>query len=208
MVRTILGWLLMATMATAAHAADINKPLSPGENDQLIKHYMDSKDPRYLQTMLQTYAEADDAMLHDARRYAFLIPMANSTDPKNPRPNMKKTVAVALCQKYSCAPDPQNSRPFMQMMTAASGMWALDSLSRQDPQIKKIVEDFLAGNERLRLIYAEEAQRFSNYMTLTIMAAVKPEMVDGLLTKYEQHGILDMEEVKKTLDMKPLASKP
>ena len=205
MMKKILGFLFVIAVSATAVAAEIAKPLLPGDNDTLIKLYMDTKDPRYLQSMLTTYAEADDGMLRDARRYAFLVPLAqNSNDPKNPRPTLGKTIAVALCKKYHCAPKLEDSKLFSQMITASSGMWALDSLSQQNPQIKKVVEDFLKANARVKTIYDAEAVQFSNYKVLVVAATLQPKQnVEPLLLKYETLEPLDMEEVKKTLGMKP-----
>ena len=202
MFRTSLLWLALLGIACGAQAADIAKPRLPGDNDLLIKQYMDSRDPRYLQTMLATYAEADDAMLRDARRYAYLAPLAKN--PGNPRPDMSKTIALALCEKYRCTPDPAKSAPFMQMMTASSGMWALDSLAKQDPQIKQILTDFLEENARLKQIYEREGLQFSNYTTLAVLASVQPGTLEAPLTAYEQLRPLDMQAVQQALEQKPV----
>lgn len=205
MRKTIPCLLAALLFASIAHAASVapSKPQVPGDNDTLIKQYMDTKDPIYLETMLGAYAEASDAMLTDARRYAFLLPLSQA--PKNPRPNINQTAARVLCAKYECGTKPLESKPFVQLMTIASGMWALDSLSQQDPAIRTIVNNYLGQHPRMQKIYASEGLQFSNYKTLVVVAAIDPNKVDSLLTLYEEFQPLDMKEVQQRLNLKPPA---
>ncbi len=209
MLRKISLLILPALFAFSVHAAEITGPQTAANNDALIKQYMDTKNPEYLRAMLKTYAAADEDMLRDARRYAFLVPLTrNPEDPKNPRPSAGRTSAMALCSKYGCTPTPESSKQFMQVLTASSGIWALDSLSLQDPAIGKIVRDFLAANPRMKTVYETEAVQFSNYKVLLMTASLQPEKVEPLLVTYESFKPLDFEVVKQTLGMKPVAAPP
>ncbi|MES2983649.1 MAG: hypothetical protein V4735_00485 [Pseudomonadota bacterium] len=198
MLKKILFLLLPIFMSFAVHAQDLRmlKPAAPGDNDRLIAQYMSSKDTIYIRHMLDAYAEADDGMLKDARRFAYLS--SQFKNPKSPRPGLAKTVSTAVCKKYDCA---SRSARSTQFMTIASGMWALDSLSKQHPPIKETVERFLNSNERMKQIYAQEGALFSNYWTLTIVSIAQPDKLDAPLTTYEQLGPLDTHAVMKSLEI-------
>lgn len=206
MFKHLLRLVLPLCMAGTAYAADIAKPMTPSDNDAIIKQYLETKDPQYLRTLLQTYAEADDAMLHDARRYAYLVTL--TANPKNPRPQLNQTMATAMCKKYQCQPDPTQSRPFMQLMTAASGIWALDSLAQQDPQVQSVITDFLNTDAHMKAAYADEAAQFGNYRTLLTLVTIEPEKVEPLLSRYEQLQPLSTQEVIQTLGMQPVQTPP
>lgn len=204
MFRTITLSLLLILFAAGAHAADLKefKPISPEDNDKLIAEYMASKDTIYIRNMLDTYAEADDSILKDARRFAYLSTLFKN--PKSPRPDMQKTASIAVCEKYKCASDQKLSNQFMMI---SSGMWALDSISEQDKKIKEAVGSFLNDNERIKKIYAEESAIFSSYWTFTVLLAAKIDVVkyselDTILTTYEKLGSLDIERVHDMLGMK------
>lgn len=185
----------------AAHANDLigHKPTRPQDNDLLIAAYTASQDTQYITQMLDAYNDAGDEMLKDARRFAFLS--GQFKNPKNPRPNLQKTVATAALTKYDCQTQAPSCNQFL---TVASGMWALDSLSQRDQKIKTTVSDFLNSHPRMKGIYEEEGVVFSNYWTLTAVYIVKPKELESVLTAYEELRPLDMEAVKKNLDMKPV----
>jgi hypothetical protein len=196
MRKKIILLLLPIFVSFAAQAQDLNKmnPATPGDNDRLIAAYMSSKDANNILRMLTTYAEADDGMLKDARRFAYLS--SQFKNPNNPRHELQKTAATAAVTKYECS---SHSPRCNQFMTIASGMWALDSLSQRDPKVKDTVTSFLNGNPRMKKIYEEEGAMFSNYEALVVIYAAQPDKVDAVLTSYEKLGPLDMDAVHKNL---------
>jgi hypothetical protein len=169
-------------------------PATPSDNDHLIAEYMSSKDIRHITHMLEAYAKADDEMLKDARRFAHLS--SQFKNPKHPRSALFKTASVALAEKYACK---SRSTRCTQVMTIASGIWALDSLSAQDAIIRDTVGEFLNGHPTMKKVYEKEGALFSNYLALTVVYIAQPNAVDAMLTAYEQLEPLDMEAVKKGL---------
>ncbi len=202
MLKKIVLLLLPLFVSFAVHAEDLSKmsPATPGDNDRFIHEYMSSKDTGYISRMLETYDKADDGMLKDARRFAYLS--SQFKNPNNPRHELQKTVSTAAVTKYECSSHSPNCNQFMMI---ASGMWALDSLSKQDAQIKDTVVGFLNSHQRMKKIYDEEGALFSNYWALTAVYIAQPDKVDSVLTSYEKLGPLDMDAVKKNLDMKKVS---
>jgi hypothetical protein len=190
-----IGIVAAALLAANAYAADTIRKLStPADNDALIGQYMKTKNTQYIQTMLETYNTADDAALKDARRFANLS--RDFKNPKSPRPNLQKDMATAICQKYECKTNPARANQFF---TVASGLWALGSLSKQDPQINQTVTGFLHTHPRMKNIFLEEDAIASNYWTLTIASIAEPKKLDPVLARYEQLGPLDVNQAMQIL---------
>lgn len=200
MLKTFAYSIIAIGFSFAACANDLigHKPARPQDNDLLIAAYTASQDTQYITQMLDAYNDAADEMLKDARRFAYLS--GQFKNPKSPRPNLQKTVATAALAKYDCKTQAPSCNQFL---TAASGMWALDSLSQRDQKIKTTISDFLNNHPRMKKIYEAEGATFSNYWALTAVYIVKPTELESVLTAYEELRPLDMEAVKKNLDMKP-----
>ena len=68
----------------------------------------------------------------------------------------------AACAKYRCKED---QTKFLRVMTLATALWSLQSLSGQDDGIKKTLSDFFARDARLKNLFTIEQTAFGNYVT-------------------------------------------
>lgn len=202
MPRRIIAFLfIFAPLITQAADLRTMKPATPADNDRLLAEYKSTKDTIYIRQMLKTYAESEDEILRNARRYAYFARQFDN--PKNPRRELKKTTSIAACQKYDCASRSEKSKEFF---TLSSGMWAIDLLSKTNLDVKVTVAEFLNGNKRMKKIYDEEGGLFSDYLTLSLVYVIQPEKVDSILTTYEKFGALDKQAVNENLNMKAVKS--
>ncbi|WFU17752.1 hypothetical protein [Bradyrhizobium sp. CB3481] len=135
----------------------------PGDNDTLIGAYMASGNTVFIQRILDNYAGADDAMVSDALRMAYMMSkFGNTLTPKGRDDVMTK----AACEKYQCKVDPQK---FRRLLTLASAFWSTQSLSAGDEGIKTTMSDFFTRDARLKNLLGAEQAAFGNYMTAIML---------------------------------------
>jgi hypothetical protein len=166
-------------------ALDALKPSSiPGDNDLLIGAYMASGNTALIQRILENYSSADDAMASDGFRLGLMMSkFGPGLAPKGRNP----VTAQAACAKYQCKED---QTKFLRVMTLATALWSLQSLSGQDDGIKKTLSDFSARDARLKNLYATEQTAFGNYVAaIAIVAAFK-----------DDHAAADREQVYAAMD--------
>lgn len=143
---------------------DAVKPYSiPGDNDLLIGAYMASGNIVIIKRILDNYSSADDAMVHDGLRIGFMM----SKFGPGLAPKGRDAVTIqAACARYQCRTD---QTKLLRVMTLATAIWSLQSLSEQDDKIKKAMSDFLASDPRLKTLFSIEQAAFSNYVTAVIV---------------------------------------
>lgn len=183
--------------ASALNELSTLKPVSPMDNDRLINTYKSSKDTRYILQMLAAYAEANDSMLHDAFRHAYFSTLENNK--KHPRYDYLKNNLMVAVIKYDCKSKTPQCKQFL---TITSGVWAINTLVKQDAILQNDVNKFFASNPRIGKIYVEEKTLFQNYGILSLVYAVEPQKLGDILMTYEHGGPLDMITVQKNLGMK------
>lgn len=144
-------------------ALDAIKPSSlPGDNDLLIGAYMASGNTDFIQRILGNYSSADDEMVRDGLRMGFMMSkFGPNLAPKGRAPVMTRVA----CEKYQCKSD---ARRLLRVMTLASALWALQSLSQQDERIKKTLNSFFTGDPRLKTSFLIEQNAFANYLTTVV----------------------------------------
>ncbi len=103
----------------------------PGDNDLLIGAYMASGDTALIKRILENFSDADDGMVSDALRLAY---MKSKFGPNLVATGRDNVMAPAACAKYQCKTDPAK---FFRVLTLASAFWALQSLSQNDEGIRK-----------------------------------------------------------------------
>ena len=159
----------------------------PGDNDVLIGAYMVSGDTNYVHRILENYGHADDAMVIDALRIAF---MQGKFGPTLAAPGRPVVMLMAACEKYQCKKD---KRGLMRLMTLGSAFWALHSLGQNDDGIKKTFEAFFKDDKRLAKLFALEQNAFGNYLTmLAAYAGIKDNpKINASLSIYEHMGAAD-----------------
>lgn len=149
--------------ATRLVALDAVKPSSiPGDNDLLIGAYMASGNTALVQRILANYSSADDAMAADGFRMGLMM----SKFGPGLAPKGRNAVTVqAACARYQCKED---QAKFLRVMTLATALWSLQSLSGQDDGVKKALSDFFARDARLKNLFTIEQTAFGNYLTAII----------------------------------------
>jgi hypothetical protein len=152
-------------------ALDAVKPSSiPGDNDMLIGAYMASGNTKFIQRILENYSSADDAMAGDGFRMGLMM----SKFGPGLVPKGRNAVTVqAACAKYQCKED---QTKLLRVMTLATALWSLQSLSGQDDGIKKTLSDFFARDARLKNLFTIEQTAFGNYLTaMVVVTTLKPD---------------------------------
>jgi hypothetical protein len=145
----------------------------PGDNDTLIGAYMASGNAVFIQRILDNYSSADDAMVSDALRMAYVMSkFGNTLTPKGRDDVMTK----AACEKYQCKVDPQK---FRRLLTLASAFWSTQSLSANDEGIKTAMSDFFSRDERLKNLLGAEQAAFGNYMTAVMLITAFKDKREG-----------------------------
>ncbi|MEA2943508.1 MAG: hypothetical protein QOD09_4037 [Bradyrhizobium sp.] len=140
-------------------ALDAVKPSSvPGDNDLLIGAYRASGNTSLIQRILENYSSADDAMAADGFRIGLMM---SKFAPKG-RPAV---TVQAACARYQCKED---QTKLLRVMTLATALWSLQSLSGQDDGVKKALSDFFARDARLKNLFATEQTAFGNYLTAIV----------------------------------------
>ena len=166
-----LSELLLKLEAKPPATLAVVRPSStPGDNDLLIGAYMASGDTALIKRILENFSGADDGMVSDALRLAY---MKSKFGPNLVATGRDNVMAPAACAKYQCKTDPAN---FFRVLTLASAFWALQSLGQNDAGIRKTLAGFFEGDARLKNLRAGEEAAFGNYMTaLGMYAVLKPE---------------------------------
>ncbi|QHO71985.1 hypothetical protein ACH79_04410 [Bradyrhizobium sp. CCBAU 051011] len=145
----------------------------PGDNDALIGAYMASGKTVFIQRILENYTSAEDPMVSDALRMAYMMSkFGNTLTPKGRDDVMTK----AACEKYQCKAD---SQKFRRLLTLASAFWSTQSLSAKDEGIKTTLSDFFARDARLKDLLAAEQAAFGNYMTAIMLIATFKDKREG-----------------------------
>jgi hypothetical protein len=156
-------------------ALDAVKPSStPGDNDLLIGAYMASGNTALVQRILENYSSADDAMASDGFRMGLMM---SKFGPGLAPKGRSAITTQAACAKYRCKED---QTKFFRVMTLATALWSLQSLSERDDGIKKALSDFAFANTRLNKLYATEQTAFGNYVAaIAFFAAFGGDHKDG-----------------------------
>lgn len=145
----------------------------PGDNDALIGAYMASGKTVFIQRILENYTSAEDPMVSDALRMAYMMSkFGNTLTPKGRDDVMTK----AACEKYQCKAD---SQKFRRLLTLASAFWSTQSLSAKDEGIKTTLSDFFSRDARLKDLLAAEQAAFGNYMTAIMLVATFKDKREG-----------------------------
>jgi hypothetical protein len=152
-------------------ALDAVKPSTiPGDNDLLIGAYMASGNTALVQRILENYSSADDAMASDGIRIGLM--MGKFGPGLAPKGRTAVTVQAA-CTKYRCKED---QTKLLRVMTLATALWSLQSLSGRDDGIKQMMSGFFARDARLKNLFATEQTAFGNYLTAIILVTtLKPD---------------------------------
>lgn len=111
----------------------------PGNNDLLIGAYMASGNTTFIQRILENYSSADDAMAADGFRVGLMM---SKFGPGLAPKGRNAVTAQAACAKYQCK---ENQTKFLRVMTLATALWSLQSLSGQDDGVKKALTDFFCA---------------------------------------------------------------
>jgi hypothetical protein len=166
-------------------ALDTVRPSSlPSDNDLLIGAYMASGNTAIVQRILDNYSSADDAMAGDGFRMGLMM----SKFGPGLAPKGRNAVTVqAACAKYQCKED---QTKLLRVMTLATALWSLQSLSGQDDGIKKTLSDFFARDTRLKDLFAIEQTAFGNYLTAIIFVT----------TFKDDHAAADRDQAYTVMD--------
>ena len=79
----------------------------------------------------------------------------------------------AACARYRCKED---QAKFLRVMTLATALWSLQSLSGQDDGIRKTLSDFFTRDTRLKDLFTIEQTAFGNYVAaIAFVAAFKDD---------------------------------
>jgi hypothetical protein len=141
---------------------------------QCMTSYYRAKSPACLtaiaQRILENYSSADDAMVGDAFRMGLMM---SKFGPGLAPKGRNAVTAQAACAKYRCKED---QTKFLRVMTLATALWSLQSLSGQDDGIKKTLSGFFARDARLKNLFTIEQTAFGNYLTaMVVVATLKPD---------------------------------
>jgi hypothetical protein len=170
-----LSALADKTRAMHLPTLDAVKPSVPADNDLLVGAYMASGEPTFIQRILATYSDADDGMVSDGLRIGFMLSKFGPTLAAKGRNAVTTQVA---CEKYQCKSDPTK---LLRVLTLATALWSLQSLSQQDDGIKGALTNFFAGDTRLKTLFLIEQNAFANYLTMIIGLAGVPN--DAVMNK-------------------------
>lgn len=152
-------------------ALDAVRPSAiPADNDLLIGAYMASGNTAFVQRILENYSSSDDAMASDGFRLGLMMSKFGvGFTPKG----RNAVTTQAACAKYQCKDDQTR---FLRVMTLATALWSLQSLSGQDDGVKKTLSDFFASDTRLKNLFAIEQTAFGNYVTaVAVFSAFKDD---------------------------------
>jgi hypothetical protein len=170
--------------AAALPTLDAVKPSIPADNDLLVGAYMASGDTSFIQRVLSTYSGADDAMVSDGLRIGFLM---SKFGPTLAAKGQNAVTMQIACEKYQCKSDPTK---LFRVLTLATALWSLQSLSQQDDGIKTTFNNFFAGDTRLKALLFVEQNAFGNYLTMIVGLTGFP--ADAVMNKsaetYEKLG--------------------
>ncbi len=157
--------------ATRLVALDAVRPSSiPSDNDLLIGAYMASGNTAHIQRILENYSSADDAMAGDGFRIGLMM---SKFGPGLAPKGRNAVTTQAACARYRCKED---QTKFLRVMTLATALWSLQSLSAQNDGIKKTLSDFFARDTRLKNLFTIEQTAFGNYVTaIAFVAAFKDD---------------------------------
>ncbi|WP_441233693.1 hypothetical protein [Bradyrhizobium sp. 930_D9_N1_4] len=135
------------------------KPFAtPADNDILTGAYLASGDTALIRRILDNYASADDAMASDGMRIGLMI---GKFGPDLTPEGRTAVTMQAGCERYQCKSDPAK---LLRVLTLATAMWSLSSLSVQDEGIRKTVSDFFERTPRLKSRLIAERTAFGNYL--------------------------------------------
>jgi hypothetical protein len=148
---------------------DAVKPSVPADNDLLVGAFMASGEPAFIQRILASYSDADDGMIGDGLRIGFMMSKFGPTLAAKGR---KPVIMQVACEKYQCKSDPAK---LLRVLTLATALWSLQSLSQQDDQIKSTFNNFFAGDPRLKTLLFVEQNAFANYLTMIVGLAGLPD---------------------------------
>jgi len=148
--------------ATRLPTLDDVKPSVPADNDLLVGAFMASGEPTFIQRILATYSSADDGMVSDGMRIGFMMSKFGPTLAAKGR---NTVMMQAACEKYQCKTDPAK---LYRVLTLATALWSLQSLSEQDEQIKTTFSRFFVNDPRLKTLFLVEQNAFANYLTMII----------------------------------------
>jgi hypothetical protein len=164
---------------------DTAKPSSgPGDNDLLIGAFMASGNIALVQRILDNYSSADDAMAADGLRIGLMMSKFGAT--MVPKERTAVTVQAA-CARYRCKED---QTKLVRVMTLATALWSLQSLSAQDERVKKALSDFFARDARLKTLFANEQRAFGNYLAAIFV----------VLSLMDDHKGADREQAYAAMD--------
>jgi hypothetical protein len=163
---------------------DAVKPAVPADNDLLVGAYTASGDTRVIQRILATYSGADDGMVSDGLRIGFMMSKFGPTLAAKGR---KAVTMQAACDRYQCKSD---RTKLLHVLTLATALWSLQSLSQQDEGIKNTLSSFFAADARLKTQFFVEQNAFANYLTTIIGLAGLPdaEVLNRSAEIYEKLG--------------------
>jgi hypothetical protein len=134
----------------------------PAENDMLIGAYMASGNADFIHRILDNYSSADDGMASDGLRIGFMM----SKFGPNLTPKGRDSVMIhSVCTKYQCQIE---QTKFLRVMTLATALWSLQSLSQNDEGIKKALSEFFTHDPRLKALFLTEQAAFGNYLAAIV----------------------------------------
>ena len=199
MKKIIFLVLNFSLLLIAARAEDLTKkmPESPAANDRFIAEYLATKNIIYIRNMFISYDKVSEDVLKDARRFSYLYLEINK--PNSPRAKQKKEIVLNFFNKYGC---PAQTPQCTKFYTIASGMWALDSLSRQDEAIKNEVNHFLSTHKKMNDVYESEHKMYSYYLLLVMISIAQPEKWENYLSLYEKSLPLNVADIENKLKEK------
>lgn len=147
---------------------DVVKPSVPADNDLLVGAYMASGDTAFIRRVLATYSAADEAMISDGLRIGFMMSKFGPTLA----PKGRNAITMqAACERYRCKSDPAK---LLRVLTLATALWSLQSLSQQDDGIKSTFNNFFTSDQRLKALFFIEQNAFANYVTMVVGLAGFP----------------------------------
>jgi hypothetical protein len=137
----------------------------PRDNDLLIGAYMASGNTDFIKRVLANYSDADDAIVADALRIGFMM---GKFGPNLTAGGRNLATLRTACEKYQCKVDPAKT---YRLLTLATAIWAIQSLSQQDDGIRKTLDDLFTNDPRLKTIFVTEQTAFGNYLAALAGAA-------------------------------------
>ncbi len=119
----------------------------PGGNDMLIGAFFATGDDYYIENIFTSFEGQKEADIASALRYAYLnasfVPQGYPADK----------VQDDLCKRYACKKDDTR---YLHVLTMASALWALESLSEAHPIIKNKMKNFYQANPHIMKLQASE----------------------------------------------------